>query len=649
MSAPHTTPDERTLREFLLGNLAPERAEQVAAWLAGHPSSAEALRGLAADDLLTEALAKARGEEVAPPSGVERVIRSVLRELGKGEEPPPARTSEWSAGPGAPSPPGSSVSPIATVPVSSKVGGYRVIREIGRGGMGVVLEAEDEQLRRRVALKMMAPERARDARAKDRFLREARAAAAIEHENVVPIHHIGEEGGVPFIVMPLLRGESLEARLKREAPLSPSEVVRLGREVAAGLVAAHARGLVHRDVKPGNIWLDADTGRSKILDFGLAHAADGTDWLTIEGVIAGSPPYMAPEQADGQPTDARSDLFSLGATLYRCATGKQAFAGPTTTAILRAVTEHHPPPPDQVNPALPGPLSDLIVRLLAKEPAARPQSAQEIVEAFAALGEQPAGAARRSRSSAALAADAPARRLRSRWAIPVAVAVAAGLVLATIGGWLVTHRPNDPSPGYIRYSGRVDVLIERRDEDGKDRLRRLNMEGALPLRKADKFRVEGWVDPPAYVYVVWVDPGHDITPVYPWDPEKGWESRPAKEERTGRVVLPRTRGKLYTAEHAKPGVATMVLFARSTPLDVPDGVVRQWFEDLPELSLPPGGDHAAVWFQDYLELREPEWIRTFGIRGSNDPFARWQGQLQQVLGDQVAFQAAVSFARTGEK
>src|SRR5262249_52911050 len=192
-----------------------------------------------------------------------------------------------------------------------------------------------------------------------RFLREARAAAAIDHENVVPIYHVGEEGGVPFIVMPLLLGESLEARLKCEGRLPPAEVIQLGREVAAGLAAAHARGLVHRDIKPANIWLAGTSGSAKILDFGLARAADGTDGLTDPAAIPGTPAYLAPEQVDGKPADARSDLFSLGATLYRAATGRVAFSGPTLAAVLRAGRPHDPPPPHQGIPTVPVRRADL--------------------------------------------------------------------------------------------------------------------------------------------------------------------------------------------------------------------------------------------------------------------------------------------------
>jgi hypothetical protein len=188
----------------------------------------------------------------------------------------------------------------------------------------------------------------------------------------------------------------------------------------------------------------------------------------------------------------------------------------------------------------------------------------------------------------------------------------------------------------------VNVLIERDKQ-----LLRLNTPGALPLRKTDKFRIEGQVDPPAYLYVVWVDPGRDVTPVYPWDPKVGWGSRPANEEGVGRVSLPPDPGKRYTAPGAKAGVATMVLFASPTPLDVPDDVMKGWFEGLPDLPLPAGGEQAAVWFDDYVEVKDQDRPRTFGEVGSDDAFARWQGQLKKVLGGKAAFQTAVSFARTG--
>jgi hypothetical protein len=202
------------------------------------------------------------------------------------------------------------------------------------------------------------------------------------------------------------------------------------------------------------------------------------------------------------------------------------------------------------------------------------------------------------------------------------------------------------SPPAERFTGKVDVLVER-SVNGKFTMLRLNESGALPLRQSDRFRIEGEVNPQAYLYVVWVDPDHDVTPVYPWNPKVGWGSRPAKEEPTNRVSLPSNVGSGYTAPTAKPGVAMMVVFARQTPLNVSDDVVKGWFEGLPDLPLPLGGDKAAVWFDDFVEVHDPLRRRTFGEASLHDPFAISQGQLQKALADKVSFQTAVSFARTG--
>src|SRR5947209_11787973 len=260
-----------------------------------------------------------------------------------------------------------------------RLGGYRILRLLGQGGMGAVFAAEDPSLRRRVAIKVLRPDVASCPESRVRFLREARSAAVLQHDHIVTIHHVGEQGGVPFIVMPLLAGESLDERLRREPSLTVAEVVRIGREVAEGLQAAHAAGLIHRDIKPANIWLEAPGGRVKILDFGLARVVTMTDdVVTRPGDVLGTPGYMAPEQARGEPADARSDLFGLGCVLYRAVTGQRPFRGLTLTAVLMAVAEHDPPPPRVIRPELPTEVSDLIVRLMAKEPARRPGSAREV-------------------------------------------------------------------------------------------------------------------------------------------------------------------------------------------------------------------------------------------------------------------------------
>jgi len=280
------------------------------------------------------------------------------------------------------------------------LGRYRVVKILGSGGMGLVLQADDPALKRPVALKVMRAEIAAKADNRKRFLREAQAAAALEHDHIIPIYQVGEEGGVPFIAMPLLKGEALDARLQRERKLPMGTVVRIAREVAEGLAAAHARGLIHRDIKPANIWLESrgqesgsrspGTGsrsaeRVKLLDFGLARSADDDSHITQTGAILGTPAYMAPEQALGKPVDARSDLFSLGVVLYQLLTGERPFRGSDTMAVLATVLTETPQPPQEVNPTVPAALSDLVLQLLAKEPEKRPASAQAVAKALEAL------------------------------------------------------------------------------------------------------------------------------------------------------------------------------------------------------------------------------------------------------------------------
>ncbi len=272
-----------------------------------------------------------------------------------------------------------------------RLGHYRVLKVLGAGGMGVVFLADEPALKRKVALKAMLPGLAVSESARQRFLREAQAAAAIEHDHIVPIFFVGEDRGAPFIAMPFLKGEPLDARLQREEALSIAEVLRIGREIAEGLGAAHAIGLIHRDIKPANVWLEtrkgepgasATGGRVKILDFGLARAATGEAGLTQQGAIIGTPAYMAPEQASGERVDGRCDLFSLGCVLYRMSTGQLPFKGNDTISTLMAVATENPPPPIQLRPELPEALSDLVMQLLAKKPEERTQTAQAVVDAL---------------------------------------------------------------------------------------------------------------------------------------------------------------------------------------------------------------------------------------------------------------------------
>jgi serine/threonine protein kinase/class 3 adenylate cyclase/predicted ATPase len=255
---------------------------------------------------------------------------------------------------------------------------YRVLKLLGQGGMGVVLLAEDTQLQRRVALKVIRPDVGQSLAHRQRFLREARAMAQIRSDHVVTVYQVGQVENVCYLAMELLDGQSLERCLERVGQLPLAEAVRIGREIALALAAAHARGLVHRDVKPANVWIEAPTGRTKLLDFGLARPLTEDVHLTAPGLVVGTPMYMAPEQARGEETDARADLFSLGCVLYQMLTGRPPFEGKTAVAVMTAVVTNTPPPADRSNPGVPTQLSALVARLLAKEPGDRPASAESV-------------------------------------------------------------------------------------------------------------------------------------------------------------------------------------------------------------------------------------------------------------------------------
>jgi serine/threonine protein kinase len=222
-----------------------------------------------------------------------------------------------------------------------RIGVYEVVGILGRGGMGIVFKAFDPALNRYVAVKMLLPHLAATGAARKRFAREAQAAAAVVNDHVMPIHSVAEFQGLPFLVMPYGQGESLQKRLHDRGSLELPEILRIGMQTAKGLAAAHAQGLVHRDVKPANILLNEGVDRVVLTDFGLARAVDDIG-LTREGQLAGTPQYMSPEQATGQSIDSRSDLFSLGCVLYVMCTGIAPFRAESSYAVLRQITDHQP-------------------------------------------------------------------------------------------------------------------------------------------------------------------------------------------------------------------------------------------------------------------------------------------------------------------
>ncbi len=414
MSACASCPDRERLRELLDGALPDEEQTTLTRHLDDCTACQQELEGLAAagswvgpgpwlrpaapdtEAALSQAMAELRGEAGALT-------------LGEG----PEDTEDEGLG---------FLRPPSQPGALGRFGHYEVLAVVGRGGMGVVLKAFDPGLGRLVAIKVLAPQWATSAAARRRFARESKAAAAVSHPNVVAIHAVDSAEGLPYLVMEYVPGQSLQQRLDA-GPLPLEEAMRVARETALGLAAAHEKGLVHRDIKPANILLEEGTGRVKLTDFGLARAWNDAT-VTQSGFLAGTPQYMAPEQARGEAVDHRGDLFSLGSVLYAMCTGRPPFRAATTLAVLRHVSESEPTPVRELSPHVPDWLVKLMTQLLTKDPAKRPQSAAELARTLEyRLTRWQSGEDRD---------EAPPRRLKWVWAAAAALVLGTGLLAATV-------------------------------------------------------------------------------------------------------------------------------------------------------------------------------------------------------------------------
>jgi len=320
---------------------------------------------------------------------------------------------------------------VPTGHAPERIAHFRIVRKIGQGGMGIVYRAEDERLRRTVAIKVLPEAFVQDAERRRRFLREARAAAALTHANIATVHDVAEEDGRVFLVMELVEGQSLRERISR-GKVPAGETIRVARGIARGLARAHAKGIVHRDLKPDNVVIDSD-GEPKILDFGLAklreaEASQGKSVLegaetesiaTEEGRTLGTPQYMSPEQARGDAVDGRSDVFSLGVVLYEMLVGRRPFAGRSSAELIAAILRDGPEPVRRLAPDVPDEIASLVERCLAKSPAERFASARELLDALEAI--ETSGS--RVRSQAGIAVAATPRRRSRGWLLASLVAL----------------------------------------------------------------------------------------------------------------------------------------------------------------------------------------------------------------------------------
>jgi len=350
---------------------------------------------------------------------------------------------------------------------------YRILEKVGDGGMGVVFKAEDTKLKRPVALKFLPEGLHKERQALERFQREAQAASALNHPNICTIHDIDEHDDQPFIAMELLEGQTLKERLDagargarfteeggRRSPLRIDDILDLGIQITDALDAAHSKGIVHRDIKPANIFITT-RGQAKILDFGLAKLTDvgsrrdaapgGADaatagptevepeHLTSPGMVMGTIAYMSPEQARGEPLDARTDLFSFGAVLYKMVTGRQAFSGTTTAVIHDAILNRAPTSPVQFNPEIPAQLAEIINKALEKDRDVRYQHASELRSDLKRLKRDTESG---TRPQAALVAPAPRRFPLWTWAAGAAVVIALAVIAA---GWYLLRSSGGPA------------------------------------------------------------------------------------------------------------------------------------------------------------------------------------------------------------
>jgi serine/threonine protein kinase len=429
------------------------------------------------------------GEDAALRAWVEALIKA--RQQGAAMPDQPTMAAEGSTGPAdeeqairlAPTPPDDSpeaestlgdhaadeeisldfLSPPSQPGALGRLAHYEILEVLGKGAFGIVLKAFDEKLHRMVAIKVLSPQLAASGTARRRFIREAQAAAAVRHEHVINIHAVDEQP-IPYLVMEYVAGPTLQQKLDRSAPLEMKEILRIGYQIASGLAAAHKQGLVHRDIKPSNILLENGVERVKLTDFGLARAVDDAS-LTQSGMVAGTPMYMAPEQAMGEKLDHRADLFSLGTVLYVMCTGRPPFRASGTLAILKRVCEDSPRPIREINAEIPEWLAEIIAKLHAKKPEERYQSAQEVADLLARYlaeiqlhGEVGRADWRAGGVSPLMAppaaspdhhgADAP-RSPRSRWRRRVVLAALLLVAVAAVGIWLFNSR-----------TGRIKLVFE---------------------------------------------------------------------------------------------------------------------------------------------------------------------------------------------
>jgi serine/threonine protein kinase len=593
---------------------------------------------------------------------------------------------------------GDSPQPIADRTRSGLIGRYEIIGPLGQGGMGSVYRARDPQLDRYVALKVPYFEGPpdRQAIARRRFLREARAAARVRHPQVCPIHDVGEQDGIPYVVMALVEGCSLADHLRKQGRFSDCrEAVRLAAQIAEALQAVHAQGILHRDLKPGNILLDGK-GQALLADFGLARFDDDVDCLTAAGVVVGTPAYMAPEQRDPSigPIDVRTDLYSLGVVLYQMLTGVLPKSGPGLPGLIR---DPEQTPPSAHRQDIDPKLEAVVLQVMSRDPAKRfadgaqlaaalqgwlagNVSTQSLVPETRTDISGPTDSPETAVPAISETARANQRRLktaksRGRW---MKVLVGTTCLLLVVCCYTLIERQRgsnqtgterasvdssekdkshvakkrpDFGPVFEKstlmpeFQGSIDIRLW--DDNNPDRRGlRLSDAGALPIKLGDRVRVEARLNRNGYIYVLWIDAAGVISPVYPWKAGK-WNSRPADEVPVDRLDLPSEKAAEGWEMTTKTrGMETLVMLVAEKPL-AEDAHLKNLLTGLPpqkEQQL-----RAAVWFENgEVVVNDKDRAPSFEVKVINDPVLQTQQLVKEKLQPHFAYTRAVSFAYQGK-
>ncbi|MEM7456419.1 MAG: serine/threonine-protein kinase, partial [Planctomycetota bacterium] len=467
-------PEKETLAEYLLGKLVEPELGLTESHVSRCGKCEDTLRGLGTNDTLSVLAEDFFRKENRLSNEDNRLLSVVIRQLKHNDHTENAtqiqlknRAIEVTR----------LLRPANSGEFIGSLGQYDVIELIGAGSTGVVYKAVDRQLDRNVAIKVLRPSLGNEAR--QRFLVEARAAAAINHPNVVSIHHVVSDVDLAYIVMQWISGRTLEQELGDVTFLPEQDVRKIASQIGSGLAAAHSRNLIHRDIKPANIWISDESGDAIILDFGLARIADDDPHMTATGFLAGTPNFMSPEQTRGLELDGRSDLFSLGCLLYRAVTGRLPFGANGVLATLQTIQRDTPRQPFELNPAITADFSDLIMCLLEKQAANRPANSAQFVSALSLpRSSWPFAVVPANTSPARQSSSRGKTRRKTYWlaaSIVGLVLAVAGMIyqedivrIATNQGELVVQSNDEDVEIEIRQNGKLVRLIDLQTEQSID-------------------------------------------------------------------------------------------------------------------------------------------------------------------------------------